>query len=87
MADIRVNVPEELKAEAMALYKNMGMNLSDAVRIFLAQSVNSGGLPFTPHVNRPNTETIKAFKEAEDISELKKYDSIDDMFNDLDLDS
>lgn len=87
MADIRVNVPDELKAEAIALYKDMGMTVSEAVRIFLAQSVNSGGLPFTPHANRPNADTLKAFKEAEDISKLDKYDSVDDMFNDLDLDN
>ena len=46
-----VNVPSELKSQAMALYERMGMSLSTAVNVFLAQSVRDGGMPFMPKVD------------------------------------
>ncbi|MDR0500419.1 MAG: hypothetical protein LBG97_04135 [Coriobacteriales bacterium] len=36
----------KLKAEATKLYGKWGINLTDAVTIFLSQSVATGGLPF-----------------------------------------
>ena len=41
------------------------MTISEAIRIFLKQSVNSSGLPFRPHLKQPNSDTLKAFNETE----------------------
>ena len=40
----RVN--SELKHEATELFESLGINLSDALNLFLVQSVKEGGLPF-----------------------------------------
>ena len=44
--DIRLRVHKELKTDAEAIFKQMGMTMSEAMRIFLSQCINSGGLPF-----------------------------------------
>ena len=43
---VRARIDYDLKAEASAVLESCGLGLSDAVRIFLAQVVKQGGLPF-----------------------------------------
>lgn len=63
--DIRLRIAEDTKIEAEQIFKQMGMTMSEAMRIFLNQCINSGGLPFKPHVKIPNKETLKAFEETD----------------------
>lgn len=65
IVDIRLRLSSEVKKDAEAIFNDMGMSIGDAVRIFLKQSINSGGLPFQPHIKNPNIETLKAFTELE----------------------
>jgi DNA-damage-inducible protein J len=65
VVDLRLKVSSEVKQDAEAVFNDMGMSIGDAVRIFLKQSVNSGGLPFKPHIKTPNHETIMSFSEIE----------------------
>ncbi|WP_341752152.1 MULTISPECIES: type II toxin-antitoxin system RelB/DinJ family antitoxin [unclassified Candidatus Tisiphia] len=64
--DIRLRISSEIKDEAELVFHEMGMTLSEAIRIFIKQSINSRGLPFRPHVKKPNLETLQAFKESEE---------------------
>ena len=41
-----VRIEPEMKSEAAALFDNLGMTVSDAVTLFIRQSLISGGLPF-----------------------------------------
>jgi len=52
-----------LKEQAKEIYKHYGLSLSEAVNIFLAQSVFNRGLPF--EVKIPNDMTLKAMKDVE----------------------
>ena len=45
---LQVRMDPEMKRAAEALYASMGTTLSEAVRLFAAQSIAEGGLPFTP---------------------------------------
>ena len=36
----------EIKQEATELYESLGITLSDAINLFLYQSIREGGLPF-----------------------------------------
>ena len=85
MASIQIRIPDELKEQADILFKEMGMSISEATRLFLKQSVNCGGLPFQPRAKQPNAETLAAFKEAENPENLTCYSSADAMFKDLGL--
>ncbi|WP_341790480.1 type II toxin-antitoxin system RelB/DinJ family antitoxin [Rickettsia endosymbiont of Polydrusus tereticollis] len=82
--DIRVRVSEDVKVEAEEIFKQMGMTMSEAMRIFLNQCINSGGLPFKPHAKSPNKETLDSFKQAENgefkthnLNQFEKF--LDDM--------
>lgn len=76
---IQTRVSGKLKHEAEALFAGMGLGLSDAIRMFLQQSINEGGIPFQPRAKRPNAETIEAMEEA-DRGEGEYFDSAEELF-------
>ena len=45
-ADLKLRIDPELKRSATEVYNQWGLNLTDAVTMFLYQSVAEGGLPF-----------------------------------------
>ena len=62
---VQVRVTPELKKQAETVFKAIGLKTSEAIRLFLQQAVNTGGLPFQPMVRQPNTETREAMTEME----------------------
>ena len=58
-----VYLDTNLKSQAKDIYKQYGLTLSDAVNMFLAQSVFNKGLPFDLKI--PNDETLQAMKDVE----------------------
>ncbi len=64
MADsvIRSRIDPIVKAEAARIFKDMGLTMSDAIRLFLHQTVTERALPFP--VRLPNEETKAAIEEA-----------------------
>ncbi len=52
-----------LKKKAEAVFSAIGLSTADAIRMFLQQSVNVGGLPFQPTMKQPNAETREALAE------------------------
>jgi DNA-damage-inducible protein J len=63
---VQARVNQELKQEAEAIFSAIGMTTAEAIRVFLQQAVNSGGLPFQPTAKTPNVETMAAMMELED---------------------
>jgi len=63
-AKVRTNVylDSDMKAKAKDIYKKYGVSLSDAINMFLTQSVLERGFPFEMKI--PNDETIQAIEEA-----------------------
>ena len=63
-AKVRTNVylDSEMKIQAKEIFKRYGVSLSDAINMFLTQSVMERGLPF--EMKLPNDETIKAIEDA-----------------------
>ena len=49
---VQARVTPELKKQAESIFADMGMSTAEAIRIFLKQVVNSGGLPFQPTTKR-----------------------------------
>ena len=73
----------ELKAQADALFAELGMNLSTAFNIFVRQSIREGRIPFDISLNQPNRETIAAMLEAEMIAKdrsVKGYSDLNELF-------
>jgi DNA-damage-inducible protein J len=63
---VQARVSPELKQEAEAVFSAIGMSTAEAIRVFLQQAVNSGGLPFQPSAKIPSAETLAAMMELED---------------------
>lgn len=80
MATISIRVDDTLKKDAQELYKDLGVDLTTAITMFLKKSVQTQGIPFT--VSRYNPETLQAFYEAEN-GLTKSFSSVDDLFKDL----
>lgn len=81
-------VDRKLKQQADELFKNLGMNTSVALNMFLTQSVREQSIPFIPSMDIPNQKMLKILKEVEDIEtgkqKAKRYQNFEDALNDLD---
>jgi DNA-damage-inducible protein J len=76
-------VNPELKERAEALFAALGTSTADAIRIFLQQAVNDGGLPFRPMLNKqPNAETLAAMAELERGGGTR-YNTAQELYDDL----
>ena len=81
-------VDKDLKKEADKLFKNLGLNTSVALNMFLKQSVREQAIPFTASMSVPSKRLLEALKEVEDIEsgkiEAKRYASFEDVLKDID---
>ena len=59
---VRARINEDIKNEASAVLKAMGLTVSDAFRLMMVKIAKEKALPFEPLV--PNKETIEAMKAA-----------------------
>lgn len=80
---VQARVDPRLKQEAEAVFAAMGMTTAEAIRIFLQQTVNRGGLPFQPTAKTPNADTIQALAELE-AQGGHVFDTVDALFDDWD---
>ena len=84
--NISIRMDSNLKAQAEALFSELGMNLTTAFNIFVRQCLREGRIPFEISLNYPNKETMAAMLEAERIAKdpsVKKYSDLDELFADL----
>ena len=84
--NISIRMDADLKAQADALFAELGMNLSTAFNIFVRQSLREGGIPFDVKLEQPNEETIAAIREAERIAHdpnVKHYSDVEEALREL----
>ena len=90
-ADLHIRIDPETKLGAEQLYSAFGLTLSDAITMFLHQSIFIGGLPFELRQPRYNAETEAAIQEAKDIIagriKVKSYKSVAEMNADIDVET
>lgn len=86
----QIRIEENTKRQAVELLEGLGLNLSEAVNMFLRQVILRKGIPF--EVTYPeNTwelkpEVIEAMEEAKKISrdpEVKGYTDVKQMFKEI----
>lgn len=78
---VQARVTPDLKRQAEAVFLEIGMSTAEAIRIFLKQAVNSGGLPFQPTVKQPNADTMAAILELEN-GGGQRFETTDALFAD-----
>lgn len=69
MALLQIRVDEELKNQANAVYNEIGMDLSTAIRMFLKKSVLEGGIPFDTKIDQSTLRAILAVDNMRTASE------------------
>lgn len=88
---INIRIEPELKEEAEKTLNELGMNVADAVTIFLKQVVLTESIPFEIKKPRYNKETIEAIKEALDIiknpENHQSFNSVDELMEELNSDN
>lgn len=72
MAQINVKIDDELKAQAEAVLNELGLTISEAIRIFLHQVVANDGLPFVIVNKRRQNEDIPNADTIEDSNLFNK---------------
>jgi len=90
-ATLHMRIDPETKSNAEQLFSAFGITISDAVIIFLRQSLMVGGLPFEVRQPRYNVETEAAIQEVRDIIngkiQTKVYASVAEMNADIDAEN
>ena len=59
---LQVRIDDDLKNKAAAIFNELGIDLSTAVRIFLVKCIAVGGLPFEMNINNVNVQALAALE-------------------------
>lgn len=82
--NMTLRMEPELKAQASALFKSLGLDLSTATGIFYRQALRHHGLPFEVKIDEPNAVTYAAMEAAEkDEDTYGPYDSVAELMEAL----
>lgn len=86
-ASVTVRVDEKTKKAAAAIAEDFGFDLSSVTRAFYRQIVREQRIPLSLEYPHPNADSLEALKETEELikSGNPGYDSLDDMFESMDL--
>lgn len=74
---LQVRIDDELKKQATALYEELGMDLSTAIRMFLKRSVAVNGVPFDLINDNERTRAQKALDSMNKVSRLNGNNKLD----------
>lgn len=84
--NVNIRMDTDLKAQADALFADLGLTMSSAINLFIRQAVWQQGIPFT--ITRlPNAETLEAMQNVLRGENLVgPFHSVDELFEDLERD-
>ena len=76
-AFVRARIDESLKEEAAAVLAEMGLTVSDVVRMVLTKVAKDKALPFAMRVpNRLTAKTLAKSERGEDVHHAKDLDDL-----------
>ena len=76
MPTIQVRTDDRTKAASAALFEQLGITMSDAINLFLRQSIMRGGIPFPLTVPDRHKTGIGILENEALIDALKRYKTI-----------
>lgn len=86
-----ITIDSNIKAQAQELLADFGLDLSTAINIFLRQTVRENAIPFSISREVPNSDTIAAMKEAEEMRKhpelYKRYSSFSELLKEVEADA
>lgn len=82
-----ISIDADIKKSAQKMLGEFGLDLSTAVNMFLRQMLREKAIPFEIKQEIPNTTTLAAIAEVEEMEKnpelAKTYSSVDDLMEDL----
>jgi len=82
-AVIRARVEPKLKEEVEEVLHDLGLTTSQAIILFFNQIKHTHSIPFELKV--PNSITRKTIKDSRDGKDIKRFNSAEELFADLDM--
>ncbi len=80
---VRARLEPELKEETEHIFEKLGINTTEAIRIFFKQVKLHRGLPFEMKI--PNEVTEKAILDSKAREGVSSFKNTDELFEDLDI--
>lgn len=77
---VRARIDSGLKKEASAVLSDMGLSMSDAIRLLLVRVVSEKALPF--EIRIPNADTQTAMRDIQQ-GKADRFDSVAALIADL----
>ncbi|UTC67230.1 MULTISPECIES: type II toxin-antitoxin system RelB/DinJ family antitoxin [unclassified Treponema] len=68
---VQIRVDEKLKDDVTAVYEQLGLDLSTAVRIFFKRSIAENGIPFSMKLENANQNDVKKQISPEILSAMQ----------------
>ena len=82
---MHIRIEPSVKARAEQTLNDLGLSITEAVNVFLNQVILHNGIPFKIEKPKYNKETIQAMEDVKNGKYLSKtFDSVDEMFEELD---
>jgi DNA-damage-inducible protein J len=78
--EVKAKLDSGLKHDVEEILSEIGINHSEAIRMFYKQILIHRGIPFELKLKIPNKTTLKAMKAVDDVV---KFENIEDMLKDL----
>ncbi|MCF7844573.1 MAG: type II toxin-antitoxin system RelB/DinJ family antitoxin [Kiritimatiellales bacterium] len=86
MTTIQIRTDNDLKKQAQAILKDLGLDLSSAINLYLHQIIIKEGIPFEIRTENGFTleQEAQMIRETEEALKYgKSYDSVEEMHRDI----
>lgn len=81
---VQARISPDLKHGAEQVFKRLSISPTEAIRMFYRQVQLRQGLPFDVRI--PNERTLRAIEEAHTSDDLEAFDTVEELFADIDED-
>lgn len=86
-----ITIDSDIKTQAQELLSDFGLDLSTAINIFLRQTIRENAIPFNISREVPNSDTIAAMREVEEMKKhpemYKRYSSFSELLKEVESDA
>ena len=88
MANVNIRIDQEIKKQAEAIFKGLGLTPTTAITMFYIQTIRNNGIPFVLKLETPNRETLESINEVEQMEKdhskrTRIFNSVDELMEDL----
>ncbi len=79
-----ISIDADVKKQAVALFNDLGLDLSTAINIYLKKAIAEQGIPFDVSRDVPNSVTLKAITDSENDEDVfGPFDSVESLMESL----